>query len=789
VSVTDSALNAPGKRRPTKSLRTKFIQTLLLVAAIIGVSTLTIVGVMSAQASAQHLRSVQKYIEEGIASKGRVLARNHALALRGLTLDNAFLDMQRLVERAIQDDNELVYGVYVSAEGDTLALARRPLPASTSVPERDAFRALGLRDAEVKVKSAEIARVQRFGQDLLEVAAPVLGEDGELLGAVRYGLSTKRMQDALLTAQADSAARLKRSFIWIGLLVSLSMLVGLLLSRRQAVRITRPIGDLTLAAQTLAAGNLGVRVSITSEDELELLGASFNRMVEDLATSYGHLEEMNHTLEQKVTTRTLELAHKNRDMRLVLDNVDQGFVTLSPTGVMALERSRQVETWFGEADGTPTFWQYLGKTNESFATAFELGWSQITDGFLPLCVCLAQLPEQLEQAGRTWSLRYLPIQRDDDLEGVLVAIGEITERLAREHDDTAHAELMQAFKHLLRDRAGFEVFFSESSQLVSSLCERKLEADGVLHKRALHTLKGTCASMGLHGISELCHALESELAEAGRLSDTLIASLGSRWREMTDHLVDSGALQSQASVEIPEREYAELVHLAIDTTTSRPDLQKRLSAWQGEPVERAFRRLAEQAVAQSRRSGKGELRVVIEAEGVRFDRARLGSFFGELVHVVRNAFDHGIEAPEERLRRGKPASGTLSLRASRRGDELEFQIGDDGAGIDWEHIRAMAKSRGLPHASPADLLDALCADGVTTRAEVTALSGRGVGMAAFKQRVVALGGSLEVRSVRGEGTTWIVRFPGASATHGPRDAAGSSSARSGPGLLAGSRRN
>src|SRR6188508_1732909 len=103
------AQRAP-ERGPVKSLRNKFIRTLLLVAGIIGLSTLAIVGVTSAQASAEHLRSVQHFIEEGIASKGKVLTENHALALRGLTLDNAFLDMQRLLERAIKDDRDLVYG-------------------------------------------------------------------------------------------------------------------------------------------------------------------------------------------------------------------------------------------------------------------------------------------------------------------------------------------------------------------------------------------------------------------------------------------------------------------------------------------------------------------------------------------------------------------------------------------------------------------------------------------------------------------------------------------------------
>lgn len=757
--VDPSTISSGKLRRPTKSLRNKFIQTLLLVATIIGVSTLGIVSVMSAQASAEHLRAVQKYIEEGISSKGRVLTQNHALALRGLTLDNAFLDMQRLVERAIHDDADLVYGVYVSQEGDTLALARRPFPAETSVPERDAWRGLGLQASEVKVKSPHATRVVRFGQDLLEVAAPVVGEDGEQLGTVRYGLSTKRMHDALLTAQADSSARLKRSLWLIGLLVGGSVVIGLLLSRRQAVRITRPIGDLTLAAQTLAAGNLGVRVTITSEDELELLGASFNRMVEDLATSYGHLEDLNRNLEQKVTARTLELAHKNRDMRLVLDNVDQGFVTLSPQGVMALERSRQVATWFGDGEAAVTFWQYLRPTSESFALAFEVGWSQITDDFLPLAVCLAQLPERLDHDGRTWNFRYLPFHKGEELEGVLVAISDVTERLAREREDAAHAELMQAFKHLLKDRAGFEVFFTESSELLSSIVERKLEHEPVLHKRALHTLKGTTASMGLTGISQICHALETELAENGALSDALLASLQARWQSMAADLLGSGALQGQATVEIPAKEYAALVELSNDPGTPRRELQKRLSSWQGEPVERAFQHLADQAVGLARRLGKDDLKVVIDAEGVRFDRAQLGSFFAELVHVVRNAFDHGIELPEERLKRGKPPAGTLTLRAARRGEQLEFQIADDGAGIDWQHIKRVAQRKGLPCETQADLLNALCADGVTTRSEVTALSGRGVGMAAFKQRVLALGGSIEVRTVKGEGTTWLVRFP------------------------------
>jgi two-component system chemotaxis sensor kinase CheA len=775
-------------RRSKKSLHKKFVRTLLLVAGIIGLSTLVTVGVMSAQDSAEHLRAVQQYIEEGIASKGSVLARNHALALRGLSQDNAFLDMQRLLERAIKEDPELVYGVYVSAEHETLAMARRPLAEAEATPARDAWRSLGLSASDVLLKDARVERKHRLGQDLLEVAAPVLDEDGELLGTVRYGLSTKRMRDALASARADASARLRRSLELLGLLVSLAMVAGVLVSRREARRITRPISDLTRAAGLLALGDCDVRVDIHSQDELELLGASFNRMVEELGASYRSLEDMNRTLEQKVAARTVELADMNRDMRLVLDNVDQGFVTLSPDGVMAHARSRQVGAWFGEAEGSRSFWHYLEGVSPEFATAFELAWSQIAEDFLPLGVCLAQLPERLTSAGRTFSLRYLPFFREGKLDGVLVALTDISERLAREREDAEHAELMQAFKRLVQDRGDFEVFLGEAAAMVASIAGHELDDTPVLLKRALHTLKGTCGSMGLTVIAQICHALESELVENERIAPARVAELEARWRAVLEHLTSSG-LRTQRLVEIPEKEYAELVTLVSEGATSRWELGLRLAAWQAEPVEKAFGRLAHQGIELARRSGKGALRVVVDAGGVRLDRGRFGAFWSELVHIVRNAVDHGIEAPEERAARGKPREGTLSLRASSEKNELRIEIADDGAGIDWEAIRAAASERGLPHRTEAELFGALCRDGLTTRSEVTSVSGRGVGMAAVLSRVRSMHGVLEVESTLGRGTTWIIRFPAAaesvtgsrSGVFPPRAAVQSALERSEPG--------
>ncbi|MGC4093431.1 MAG: HAMP domain-containing protein [Polyangiaceae bacterium] len=722
-------------------------------------STLAIVAFSSTQASSQHLAAVQTYIEQGISSKGKVLTKNHALALRGLTLDNAFLDMQGLVQRAVNDDTDVVYGLYVNSERNALAYTRKGLDAGGAAPSSDVWRELGFQEADVLVSRPEVKRTQRLGQDLLEVAVPVQGEEGELLGTIRYGLSTRPMHDALVAAKLSESARLTRSLWLLGSLVGVSSLLGLLLSRMQAVRITRPIGELTTAAEKLASGDRAVRVDVRSGDEIERLGASFNHMVQDLDRSYGALEEMNRTLEQKVAQRTTELASKNRDMRLVLDNVDQGFITLGPDGSMAQERSAVCDQWFGECSKAIGFAEYIGKTSRAFGLEFQLGWDQVMEDLLPIDAAIGQLPERMTAHGRTWSFRYLPFFRETKLEGVLLVIADISERLAKERDEAEQAELMQGFKKLMLDRSGFSIFLREASQMVESIASRKLDSDMVVLKRTIHTLKGNSASMGLVVVARLCHALEEQLAQSNRTSDKTLAELEARWHAMNEHIAAFSGNARQRMIEIPEAEYASLVSRLSEEVSFKPELLHQVLAWQLEPVSRPFKRLAEQAQQLARRLDKGELRVEIDADSVRLDPDTWSPFFSELVHVVRNSVDHGLESEAERVAQGKPPHGSLVLKASTANTTLTFELSDDGRGIDWEGIALKARERKLPCESPAELLEALCADGITTRSKVSATSGRGVGMAAVKQRVRGMGGRMEVRSVRGVGTHWTIRFP------------------------------
>src|SRR5690348_9228819 len=105
------------------TLRGKFVQTMLLVSSLIGITTLGFTAFSSARTSSDHLNAIQQNIEDGIKSKGKVLTENHALALRGMIADNAFLDMQTLLARAMKEDPDLVYGLFVNSDGEALAFS------------------------------------------------------------------------------------------------------------------------------------------------------------------------------------------------------------------------------------------------------------------------------------------------------------------------------------------------------------------------------------------------------------------------------------------------------------------------------------------------------------------------------------------------------------------------------------------------------------------------------------------------------------------------------------------
>ncbi|ABC81153.1 chemotaxis protein CheA [Anaeromyxobacter dehalogenans] len=233
-----------------------------------------------------------------------------------------------------------------------------------------------------------------------------------------------------------------------------------------------------------------------------------------------------------------------------------------------------------------------------------------------------------------------------------------------------------------------------------------------------------------------------------------------------DHLVDLvGELvtaQSRLARIAAQAEDADLAAVSEGLERLTADLRDTALDLRMVPIGSAFGRLRRVARDLAADLGK-EIDLVTEGAETELDKTVIERLSDPLVHVIRNACDHGIEAPEARRAAGKPPRGTISLSARQAGGSVVVEVRDDGAGIDPAAVRARAEARGLlqpgARVGEADLLNLVFQPGFSTARTVTSVSGRGVGMDVVKRSVEALRGTVALESAPGAGTALRIELP------------------------------
>jgi two-component system chemotaxis sensor kinase CheA len=261
----------------------------------------------------------------------------------------------------------------------------------------------------------------------------------------------------------------------------------------------------------------------------------------------------------------------------------------------------------------------------------------------------------------------------------------------------------------------------------------------------------------------------SELESLKSISDTVRVDIKKLDELM--NLVGELVIQRSGIAAIAARLCADPVTSRIGTELSKlhKGLDRKLQELQSGvlevrmvPLRQVFEKLSRVA-RRLRRDLAKEVRLEIKGADTELDKLLVEELVDPLVHLVRNAFDHAIEAPADRERAGKPAEGSIRIEASQRGNHVVIEVADDGRGIDPAVVRARAEACGLVAPgevlSQRETLELIFSPGLSTREEVTETSGRGVGMDVVRANLTALGGLVDVDSTIGRGTRITLTLP------------------------------
>jgi len=192
------------------------------------------------------------------------------------------------------------------------------------------------------------------------------------------------------------------------------------------------------------------------------------------------------------------------------------------------------------------------------------------------------------------------------------------------------------------------------------------------------------------------------------------------------------------------------------------EVQDSVMAIRAQPVKSLFQRMSRIVREAAAATGK-DARLKIEGEMTEVDKTVVEQLADPLTHMIRNAVDHGLESPEERVKNGKTPEGAIRLSAAHRSGRVIIEVADDGAGINRERVRQIAIDKGLIAAdanlTAAEIDNILFLPGFSTAKTLSDLSGQGVGMDVVKRSIQALGGKISIRSTPGQGSTFVISLP------------------------------
>ncbi|MEC8051715.1 MAG: ATP-binding protein [Myxococcota bacterium] len=756
------------------SLRKTLITTTAATLSLVSVGMIAVVAYLQLNLSKSQLESDEALITEALESKGKILSSSHALALRGFVEANAISDVRDMVTRAVEEDQSVVYGLFLDADLNPWAYQ-----APNSADGTGAWEALGVSEEFLETETG-YRKLQSFEQEIWEFSQKVELEE-EIVGTIRYGLSTEPMRLELDSARSESQKALQRTLFILVLLGGAMLLLGTFITLRQATRITKPLGVLTDAAKSISSGQETVMVDVRSGDDLEVLANSFNQLVSDLAASYEDLESLNRDLEHKVEERTLDLKQKTVDVENMLKNLQQGILTITSGQRIHHEYSayleKILETHEIAGNGLPDVLLNSTSLGVDAVDRIDVALSNMLGKpSINFILNSHLLPSEFEKRFGDDRVKILEVEwnaisdESGETEKMMLTLRDVTElRSLQKAMGEQQRQLEIVGQVLAVGGSDFEGFMKGSLAFVERnrvlLTSDELNDDGVGELfRNMHTIKGNARTYQFNFLNDILHESETsykkfrdgdeDTPSQEQLLEELdgVAHALGEYQEVYEGKLKGAAAQStgipESLVDAFERLSSALLSedgLSDTAKGALKDIQRTIA---GKSVDEVLKNPIQGAIELADELGKEPPIFDVSDPALRIPSKTSELLQNVLVHVFRNSVDHGLESGTERSKAGKDPTGRITVEAQSDDTTLTISVWDDGRGLDLQRLRnkyaELHGDEAAQNATSDAVAELIFDSGMSTAQELTDISGRGVGMDAVRSFVSAEGGSVSL---------------------------------------------
>lgn len=549
------------------------------------------------------------------------------------------------------------------------------------------------------------------------------------------------------------------------LFVSTGVVIALVLIILMRGLIISPILKIGKAVTEVGKGNLETRISVQSKDELGNLGVKINEMIVGL-------DERNRLLvENKIIEAT------NKENRKYLDNIQEGLLLIDPSFSISDQYSKEVIDLFGtEQIAGRNFVDFIYKDRESQKDEREELEQFLTMLFnqtmadIEMIMEINPLKNKILQTGGTGAdpgdkrevivdTLYHRIVNEDRVENVMVIFEDKTEIVAAQKElekerIRSQSEIEYIAAILRAGPQSFNDFIGEADAALNEieLHQDELKDNAVINKlfRQMHSLKGTARYLEFKRIATLAHEIENIISKVRDEKQDIDKEVKSELETIINNMFSELNKIKQLNDRFRSFSGAGSVSEGIE--------KKNVLTGFLESLGRMAKDIAKELDKKINYSFNNTLGEISYMSGIK----------NAIIHLVRNAVDHGIEDQIERLGNNKSQVGKIQLKVSKDSeDQHVFEIIDDGRGIDFELVRKKALENGLikegdKTVNQAKLLRILFLPSFSSKSEVTNISGRGVGLDLVKDAIDKLGGHISVSTQKKKGTRISIKIPGAS---------------------------